>query len=397
MVIDMPQLCESQSCTGCSACANACLQGCIHMNLDSEGFLRPEIQESACIHCGLCEKSCPVLHTVGQWGTEPAKAKAFCVQHQDEAVRFASTSGGIFTALCDWIFRHDGIVFGASFDTSFQVVHIRADGMDAVSKLRTAKYAQSRIGDCFQEIRALLNQGCYVLFSGTPCQIAGLTAYLGREYEKLLLVDVICHGVPSPTVWQEYIRHRSQADAQGAKPIAVNLRSKITGWPNYSVHFVYENGVDYSALNSVDPFMRAFVNNLCLRPSCYDCQFKGITRASDFTMGDYWGVWGQVPAFNDGKGTSLVMVNNEKAMSVWNEVCQLFRYQQVDVASALADNPSALYSPEEPSCREYFMGNYSNQDFENLVNSLCPVITPCKRPAWKRFLNLLYRKIHKPE
>lgn len=387
-------LCKTELCTGCAACANSCPKNCIHMEPDVEGFLRPNIQADICIECGLCESHCSVLHPIGNWSSDQAGTNAYCVHYKDDAIRSTSTSGGAFTALCEWVFQRNGVVFGAAYDTLFQVVHVRADDMATLGKLRTAKYAQSQIGNSFQEVKKLLNEGRYVLFSGTPCQIAGLSSYLGGAHERLVLVDLICHGTPSPAVWQAYIRYRSQTDAQGAEPISVNLRSKKTGWPNYSVSFTYETGINYSVPNSADPFMRAFVGNLCLRPACYDCQFKGLSRASDFTLGDYWGVWNQEPEFNDGCGTSLVLVHNEKATAIWNEVCQVLRYKQVDVVSALVDNPSALRSSEKPSNREIFMDNHDHQNFEKLVDSLRPIPVPCKKPARNRILRKILCKLH---
>lgn len=385
------ELCEIELCTGCAACANSCPKKLIHMEPDAEGFLRPMVQEKGCIDCGSCENSCPILHPMCYQSNEPTEIKAFCAQYRDEPVRLASTSGGVFTALCEWVFQRKGIVFGAAYDDSYQVVHTRVDDKEELDKLRTAKYAQSKIGDCYTEIKQLLSNGCYVLFSGTPCQVAGLSAFLGKEYERLILVDVICHGVPSPAVWHEYIRYRCQTDAQGAAPASINLRSKISGWPSYSVSFEYKNGAIYNAPNSKDPFIRAFVGDLCLRPSCYNCKFKGLHRNCDFTLGDYWGVWDQEPAFNDGKGTSLVLVHSKKGELIWNQLNDALRYKRVEAESALSGNQSALQFSVMPSGRETFMSHYTQQDFKELVDHLCSIPSPNRQPVWKRILKKIAR------
>lgn len=380
------ELCKPDTCTGCGACANACPQDCIHMEPDAEGFLHPVVEAETCIQCGRCIKSCPVAASAESRRAGKKETKAYGACFRDEEIRLASTSGGVFTALCIWVLQRGGVVFGAAYDDLFQVQHIFAESEEDLAQLRGAKYAQSDIGYSFRRVRRALEDGRYVLFSGTPCQTAGLLTYLGKEYEKLILVDVICHGVPSPAVWQEYLRYRSRTDAQGSGLAAVYLRSKETGWPNYSVHITYANGTEYRAPHTADPYMRAFVGNLCLRTACYECQFKGIDRTSDFTLGDYWGVWDQLPAFNDGKGTSLVLLHSEKAARIWEELHQGLRYEQVDAAVALAENPSALHAPQKSLSRKTFMENYSVQDFEQLTKSLCPTPVPRKGVSWKRYL-----------
>lgn len=357
------------------------------MEADAEGFLRPHIKGDSCVNCGLCENSCSILHPSILWDNHPGMTRAYCVHYKNDTVRLASTSGGAFTALCQWVFQQGGIVFGASYDNTFQVVHTKAENIDELSKLYTAKYAQSQIKNTFREAEEYLNQGYYVLYSGTPCQIAGLISFLGKEYENLILVDMICHGIPSPAVWKHYIQYRSQIDAQGAAPVKINLRSKETGWPRYSIHIDYENGASYRVLNSQDPYLRAFVGDLCLRPSCYDCQFKGISRNSDFTLGDYWGVWDQEPDFNDEKGTSLVLTHTEKAGVIWNEIARELHFKRVDPVSSLCHNPSAIYSPVKPADRELFMTNYRKQNLDDLVDTLCPMpAPPSPKPSWKRVL-----------
>ena len=367
-----------ETCTGCSACASVCPKNCIQMLPDGEGFLRPAVDENACISCGLCEKQCPVLHTPPAPQSESA---AYAAAFQEEPVRMESTSGGVFTALSRWVFRKKGVVFGAAYDEDFSVFHCAAENEQELSRLRTAKYAQSRLDCTFQQVKDNLLRDRYVLFSGTPCQTAGLRAYLQKNFEKLILVDVICHGVPSPQIWQTYIRFRLQQDAPHSTLRSINLRSKETGWPNYSIRFEYEDGTVYSKKNNEDPFLRAFVGDLCLRPSCYDCRFKGISRNSDFTLADYWGIWSQLPEYDDGKGTSLVLVHSEKARHIWSELSDKLRFQAVEPAQSVRDNPSAVSSSPKPENRSAFMEHCAEEDFLSLVTELLPVPIPPPAPS----------------
>ena len=383
-------LCKTELCTGCAACANSCPKQCIQMIADTEGFLRPRADVGKCISCGICQKACPVLH--------PAACNhetvAYAAIHKDESVRMKSTSGGVFSLLCQWVFNHGGAVFGAAYADDFSVEHRCIYSMDELSALRTAKYAQSRIGNTFQKIKQFLADERYVLFSGTPCQIGGLIAYLGKEYKKLILVDLVCHGVPSPAVWSRYLDYRSENDASGAAPSSINLRSKETGWPGYSIRFDYGSGQHYTAKNGEDPFLRCFVGNLCLRPSCYSCQFKGISRCSDFTLGDYWGVWSQLPEYNDGKGTSIVLIHSEKGREIWSEISTQMQSQQVDAVHCMDENISAIQSSKPSPMRSAFMQRYFKEDFKGLVEELLPPPAPEKRSSlFRRMLHKLKRSL----
>lgn len=378
-------LCKTELCTGCAACANLCPKQCIQMIADAEGFLHPQVDMSQCVDCGACRKACPILNPLSR-SKETVAYAAVC---NDDSIRMASTSGGVFTLLSQWVLERGGAVFGAAYADDFTVEHRCIRSIDGLSALRSAKYAQSRIGSAYQIAKELLSEGQYVLFSGTPCQIEGLTGCLGKKYEKLILVDVICHGVPSPAVWQEYIQYRSQTDARGAAPTAINLRSKETGWPGYSVQFEYQNGIKYSARNSEDPYLRSFVGNLCLRPSCYDCQFKGISRCSDFTLGDYWGVWSQLPEYNDGKGTSIVLVHSEKGLTIWSGIETQMQSRKVDVTHCMDENSSAIQSPQMSTMRSSFMQRYLKEDFKDLVEELLPPSVPEHRSS------LFRRMLHK--
>lgn len=378
---ELNRLAEPDSCTGCGACAAVCPKDCIEMRPDQEGFLHPVTDLDACIDCGLCAKVCPVLHPseLPQGGT-----KAFAAICQDEPVRMNSTSGGTFTALARWIFQRGGAVFGAAYQADFSVAHCMVTTEEELPRLRTAKYAQSVLGDTFRQAKALLDEGKYVLFSGTPCQIGGLLAYLRKPYEKLLLVDVICHGVPSPAVWQHYIRYRREQDAPGSAVQAINLRSKETGWPNYSIRFAYEDGTVYSAPNSEDPFLQGFVGDFYLRPSCYECPFKGVERPSDFTLADYWGIDQQLPEFSDGKGTSLVFSHSRKAQAIWEDIDAQIRYQEVDALESVSRNQSALRPSGKPWCRDSFWERYRQEDFAALVKEMKNMAAQGPKPTLSR-------------
>ena len=382
-------LCKTGLCTGCSACANACPEQCIQMAADAEGFLRPKIDSSQCVVCGTCQNVCPVLHPKAH-GNETV---AYAAVHKDDAIRLESTSGGVFSLLCQWVLDHGGIVFGAAYADDFSVAHGCVEKASDLSKLRTAKYAQSAIGDSYRRAKTILEQGRYVLFSGTPCQIGGLRTFLGKDYGRLLTVDLICHGVPSPAVWEHYIQYRGEQDAQGERPTSINLRSKESGWAGYSIRFDYAGGQTYRMPNSQDPYLRCFVKDLCLRPSCYACSFKGIDRCSDFTLGDYWGVWSQLPELDDNQGTSIVLLHSEKAKRIWPELLPGMKAVQVDADQCFSENPSALSSATEPDDRQMFLSRYQSEDFSDLADELAPIPIPPKPQT--SVTSVLHRAAHK--
>ncbi len=378
-------LAEKVKCSGCGSCAAACPQNCITMTADAEGFRYPVIDGAKCVHCGACEKACPVMNPVPING-EPL---ALAAQNTDDFVRQNSSSGGLFTALAMDVLARGGKVCAAVYDSDFEVHHVLADSATVLSQMRGAKYAQSKAEHCFPEIRKLLNKGVPVLFVGTPCQTAGLRAYLGRDYQELLLVDMICHGVPSPKVWQRYLQERKQVDAPDSQLCAVNLRSKSSGWSHYgySVEMEYADRTKYSVPQGQDMFMRGFVSNLYLRPSCAECAFKGVQRCSDLTLGDYWGIWDQHPEFDDNKGTSLLLIHTEKGQGAWGRISDQFCGMNVTVQEAVAQNPSAMRASMPHPNREKF---FREMEFEN---NLQQWIQHCLEPRKENLLQRLIRKI----
>ena len=365
----MARLCEPILCTGCRACAQSCPYGCITMEADSEGFRRPVADTTRCTECGLCTAACPVLNRPVSGGL-PA---AYAAKNRDEAVRAVSSSGGVFTLLAEHVLAQGGVVFGAAYDADFKVEHRMVESLGQLSALRGAKYAQSNIGDSFRQVKEQLSAGKPVLFSGTPCQTAGLRAFLGKDTPNLLLVDQVCHGSPSPAVWEQYLRWQSEQKADGHRPVTVNVRAKDTGWANYSVDIRWPYGVNYASSRNSDPYLRAYLESLCLRPSCHRCSFKGLNRISDFTLGDYWGVWDQLPAMSDNKGTSIVLVHTEKAKSLWEQLSGSMTVRPVDVRHCMEHNPSALQSAKyDAELRATFLHRYQGEDFAALVDELAP-------------------------
>lgn len=361
----MIDLIEKNICTGCTSCKAACPKQCINMNKDEDGFYYPTIDVNHCINCNLCEKVCPVLNKLHAH----KQTVTYAVMNNNEVTRSNSTSGGFFSVLANYVLEKEGYVIGASFNDQYVVKHIIIDKKSDLHKLMGAKYSQSELGNIFSRTKKLLDENKYVLFSGTPCQVGGLKAYLRNEYAKLLTVDLVCHGVPSPKVWESYVKYRSNKDNSGLLPSRINLRSKSSGWSKYkySIEFDYEN-FKYSCVNYNDLFMKVFVGNYCLRQSCSNCSFKGIHRVSDFTLGDYWGVWDQLPEMDDNKGTSLVFVHGKKAQDIFELVSRQIKYQSVDTEISISMNPSMIISSTANKNRNAFLKEINDVDFEELVN-----------------------------
>lgn len=311
----MIRLTKKANCCGCGACAQSCPKNCISMEPDSEGFLYPKVDETQCVNCGLCEKVCPILF---KQKPDSIKVEAYAAYTSNSELREKSSSGGIFSLLAQEILNRGGTVAGAAFDADFSVRHILVETDAELDRLRGSKYVQSRMEDTYVQIRDLLKQGRPVLFTGVACQIAGLKAFLGREYENLYTVDVLCHGVPSPKVWAHY--RREQAQIHGTTLEEVSFRDKRKGWRHYSMALNFAEGVEYCRPGAEDTYLRVFLRDLCLRPSCHSCRFKDFPRLSDLTIGDAWGIERHMPDLDDDHGTSVVLVNSEKGMGLWNAV-----------------------------------------------------------------------------
>lgn len=352
-------------CTSCTACSNICPKQCISFNKNKDGFNYPEIDKSKCIKCSLCENICPVINKK----QTNSKTRAYAVKNKNEEVRLESTSGGFFSLLADYVLENDGYVAGAAYDENFVVKHIIINDRSELYKLRGAKYSQSELGNIFFSIKKLLEDEKMVLFSGTPCQCEGLKAFLKKDYKNLITADLICHGVPSPKIWQYYIDYRSCKENDEVRPIKINMRSKASGWSNYnySTEFVYENRKRTLVLNSQDLFMKAFVRNICLRESCSNCKAKGINRVTDFTLGDYWGIWDQYPEFDDNKGVSLVFVHSKKGNELFNLLKNNLVLIQVDENKAYKENESLVNSSIAHHNRYDFFNAINQLNFENIV------------------------------
>lgn len=354
------------NCTGCYSCINICPNSCITMKQAETGFFVPEINQSMCVNCGQCEKVCPVIHMP----EVSTKTTAYAIKNRNEAIRIESTSGGVFSLLAEYVLKREGVVFGAAYNSGFSVQHIAVSDWNEISLLRGAKYVQSMIGACLLEVKKELISGRMVLFSGTPCQCAGLKSFLGKKYDNLITVDMICHGIPSPKVWQAYIDYRSKIENEGKRPFKINMRSKSSGWSyyGYSTMFDYGNGKVSCIRNSQDLFMKAFIGNICLRSSCSDCMMKGIERCTDFTLGDYWGIWNQYPKFDDNKGTSAVFVHSQRGREILNQLKPKIDCLKVDIKDAYRENRSLIDSSGMHTGRKEFLMQVKSDNFADLIN-----------------------------
>lgn len=347
----MPKLATKEYCTGCTACATACPKDCIMMSADQDGFQYPVFNAESCVDCSLCEKACPVVNPLKIAENLP---KAYAAYSVDEAVRMQSSSGGIFTEIAKIVQSNGGVVYGAAYNDRFDVVHICVETEADLAKLRGAKYAQSDLRGVFPKIKASLDQGQRVLFSGTPCQVGGLKAYLRKDYEHLLTVDFVCHGVPSPVAWRSYVEYRAKEDADGVLPCNINLRSKESGWSRYQYSNVFEYGTGkrHSTRSSQSLFMKLFVGDYISRSSCSDCRFKGYSRVSDITLGDFWGIWDIDPEMDDNKGTSVLLVHSSKGHTLLRDIDSNIRCKEVSLEQASQQNPSMLVSSKANAYRE---------------------------------------------
>lgn len=312
----MIKISAKEQCCGCSACLHICPKHCILFKEDKEGFLYPTVDDSLCIDCGLCEKVCPVINQ----DEERLPLKVYAAKHPDESIRLKSSSGGIFTFLAEQVIDEGGVVFGARFNEKWEVIHDYAETKDGLAPFRGSKYVQSFIGDSYKQVEMFLKAGRKVMFTGTPCQIAGLKKYLRREYDNLLTVDFVCHGVPSPKVWRMYLQEeitRHRRVDENTILTGINFRDKSTGWSKFSFVLSFstvsteeKRDIIMSSVFTENDYMEVFLSNLSLRPSCFSCPAKSGKSGADVTIGDFWGIETSLPEYDD-NGISLILVNKD--------------------------------------------------------------------------------------
>lgn len=353
---------KKMECSGCHACYNICPHSSITMETDNEGFWYPKVNKESCVKCNLCVKTCPVMTPLSS--SQGRKPLAFAAFTRDDEIRKNSSSGGMFTVIATAIIKNGGVVFGAAFEPDFSVVHTFVESIEDLHIFRGSKYVQSKIGESYIIAKKFLDVGRKVLFTGTPCQIEGLLAYLGREYVNLYTQDIICHGVPSPLAWREYIKYLEKK--YNSSLLDFSFRDKKNGWSNFSVRARFEEKeCRFSKENDV--YMKGFLNNWNLRPSCFNCHFRKRNRCSDVTLADFWGVNRVVPELFDDNGTSLLIVHSEKGKKLVQEIEKNTIMQPVDFEQSLRYNSSMYESEPIPEQREFFFEWLGKRRLDHVV------------------------------
>lgn len=347
-------------CSGCSACANLCPVDAIQMVEQLDGFLYPAIDEQKCIECGLCFDRCPAVNRGKNNNDDEPECYALWAE---EEVRMKSSSGGAFTIFAEYVLEQGGYVCGASWNSEWKVEHIIINKKEDLYKLRGSKYIQSSIDrSIYKEIKKLLVEGNKVLFTGCPCQVAGLKAYLGKNYEQLIMVDIVCHGVPSPKAFNKFLKTVSKStnpeydEEHFLEQIGcIDFRNKHTyGW-NHSLEIKFSNGVEYSKRKAETAWYASFSNTINCRESCGHCNYATLPREGDITMGDFWGVEDFKEDWDDRKGTSIVLANNDRGKEVINIVKErIVRLEKADLSVAKKKNWNLVGSPKTHQHRKRF-------------------------------------------
>lgn len=370
---------KTKSCTGCTACMNICPQKCISMEMDGEGFYYPHVDAETCIDCNLCNKVC-TKDNIKQIG-HPISVIGCRMTGDSELL--SSSSGGMFGLLATAFIENGGGVFAACFDKNNMVCHDEISSIEQIDYFRRSKYSQSNLGNVFKRIKDQLRAGKNILFIGTPCQVAGLLAFLRKPFGNLVCIDFVCHGVPSPGVWKEYLK------TLGSDISNINFRDKETGWPNYSFSYIKE-GVKHCQIVSQNPYMRGFLHDLYLRPSCYECKYKGFSSGADLTLSDFWGVWKNYPKWNDQKGAGVIAINSAKGKCLLDNIDKKYEKTDLTIQQAYIDyNNSAYHCALPNSKREIFFSRFKKEPLVPLIIELS------KDSVLVRFKNLLSKVKHK--
>ncbi len=365
----MIQIKNKSNCCGCSACFNACPVNAISMLADNEGFLYPKVNKELCTDCGICVEACPMLDFDKKVNTL-SSPQVYAGWNLNEEIRYKSSSGGIFSALAESVVLQNGYVIGAVFNSKLELNHTIIDNSNSLEQMRGSKYVQSNINETYKRTLQLLKAKETVLFSGTPCQIAGLNTFLsGKSFDNLLTVEVICHGTPSQKTFEEYIKEVEEKEKE--KVTDINFRDKTNGWKNYLQRFSFKGS--HKTVNARQTsYMQGFLKNLFIRPSCHECPFRCMPRVADISLGDYWGISNFYPELDNDKGTSLILINSAKGKHHFDKIEEQIFSQKTDIESAIKGNPCLVKQVTPNRNRESFFLETESKDFSLTIAKLLP-------------------------
>lgn len=368
----MIEIKEKEKCCGCTACYSICPNHCIEMTADAEGFLYPQINKEQCVNCGLCERVCPMIKKPSVSSKE---RETVVLRTKDRNILLDSTSGGFFTNIAACIIEAGGVVCGAAYDENYKVIHsfLTKENSDELYKFRGSKYVQSNMGDCFARIKKELQSGRKVCFIGTTCQVSGLKAYLGKEYNELLAVDLVCHGVPSPKLWNKYLAY--QKKEYNARIRKVSFRNKTYGYHSGTMKIEFEDGKTYFGSARVDYMLKSFFSEIASRPSCYQCPFKSVNRCSDFTLFDSWHAADLVQGLkDDDRGYTNVIIQSDKAKKYMEKLGEYYEIFKADTQKAIALDGIMIENSAVPhKCRNEFYKELDENELTQHIQKFIPV------------------------
>ena len=354
----MEEIVDKKLCTGCTACMNNCPKGAISFKEGKDGFKYPVIDQDKCIDCGLCKRTCPVLNTKENESIN----KCYVGYNKDSNERLNASSGSVFSLIANYILDNNGIVVGAAFDDNNHLKHIAVEKKEDLNPLRKSKYLQSDLDNIFKYIKEQIKTK-KVLFVGTPCQVAGIKAFI-KKSDNLITIDLFCHGAPSPKLFEKYVKELEKINND--KLINYDFRDSSTGWDTYSNRATFKNR-EVVTDRKKNEYMKLFLSDIALRESCFNCNFKLGNKYSDITLGDFWGIKNHYPEMYNKEGVSAIIINTELGKEIFNNIKDNIEYKECELDKIISGNPSLIHSSKRPEKRDIFFDELEETSIEILT------------------------------
>lgn len=371
----MIEITDKKKCCGCTACQHICPKSCISMEEKDDGFLYPIVDKKKCINCNLCERVCQYVNIIKH---NDLPRRAFVAQNKNEIIRKESTSGGIFSSIAEEIIKNNGIVYGASFDNDYFVIHSSANTISQLKKFRGSKYVQSHLGNVFKEIKEYLDNNILICFSGTPCQVEGLKQFLIKDYKNLITVDLVCHGVPSPKLYKSYLNYQKKKHNDNNITF-IHFRDKFLGYLSSTMTIKFENGKIYRNGVSTDPLLYSFFHGLSTRNSCFNCQQKLLERNADITLFDAWSVKEFDKVMDDDKGTTAIITHSKTGNDIIDKIKYGVDLKEVDINRLVElDGDMILKTPKKHELHDKMLKETTLDNFNYILKKYIKISSSAK-------------------